>query len=75
MKAKEIERKLGPITENALTLQEYQKDDWLKVAKNMTWILSKLLQLEDFTDEQIISMGLRLDEWTVDWILLVGKRE
>jgi hypothetical protein len=39
----------------------------------MTWILTTLRQREDFTDEQIIIMGLRLDEWTVDCISLVGK--
>jgi hypothetical protein len=39
----------------------------------MTWILTTLRQREDFTDEQIIMIGLRLDEWTVDWISLVGR--
>jgi hypothetical protein len=32
-----------------------------------------LRQREYFTDEQIIIIGLRLDEWTFDWISLVGR--
>jgi hypothetical protein len=39
----------------------------------MTWILTTLRQREDLTDEKIIIMGLRLDEWTVNWISLVGR--
>jgi hypothetical protein len=39
----------------------------------MTWILTTLRQQENFTDEQIIIIGLRLDDLTVDWISLVGR--
>jgi hypothetical protein len=73
MQATYIEKKLVPIIEKAFTLQESRKDAWIKVVKQMTWVLTAFLHREYFTDEQLIIMGLRLDEWTIDRILLVGK--
>jgi hypothetical protein len=73
MQAKYIAEKLGDIIEKAFTLDKSRKDDWNEVTKKMTWILTTLRQREDFTDEQIVIIGLRLDEWTVDWISLVGR--
>jgi hypothetical protein len=64
---------LGGIIEKAFTLKTSHKDDWHEVTKKITWILTTLRQREDFTDEQIIIIGLCLDEWTVDWISLVGR--
>jgi hypothetical protein len=72
MQAKYIEEKFGDIIEKAFTLKKSRKDDWNEVTKKMTWILMTLRQRENFNDEQIIIIGLRLDEWTVDWISLVG---
>jgi hypothetical protein len=47
---------------------------WKNNARTVvTVILRTLRQREDFTDEQIIIIGLRLDEWTVNWISLVGR--
>jgi hypothetical protein len=68
IQAKDIEEKLVDIIEKASTLDKSRKDDWHEVTKNMTWILMTLRQSEDFTDEQIIIIGLHLDEWTVDLI-------
>jgi hypothetical protein len=73
MQAKDIEEKLGDIIEKAFLLEKSRKDDWHDVKKKMTWILTTLCQRKDFTDEKIIIMFLRLDEWTVDWISLVGR--
>jgi hypothetical protein len=73
LQAKDIEEKLGDIIEKAFTLDKSRKDDWNEVTKKMTWILTTLRQREDFTDEQIVIIGLRLDEWTVNWISLVGR--
>jgi hypothetical protein len=73
MQAKDIEERFGEIIEKALTLDKSHKDDWHEVTKKMTWVLTTLRQGEDFTDDQIIIIGLRLDEWTVDWISLVGR--
>jgi hypothetical protein len=39
----------------------------------MACILKTLHQREDFTDTQIVHIGLRLDEGAADWILIVGK--
>jgi hypothetical protein len=68
MQAKDIEEKLGAVIEKAFILKKSRKEYWLDVVKKMTWILMTLCQREDFTDEQIIIMGLHLDEWTADWI-------
>jgi hypothetical protein len=73
MQAKYIEEKLGDIIEKAYTLDKFRKDDWNEVTKKMTWILRTLRQREDFTDEQIVIIGLRLDEWIVNCISLVGR--
>jgi hypothetical protein len=62
MQAKYIEEKLGAVIEKAFILKKSRKNDWLNVVKKMTWILTTLRQREDFTDEQIIIIGLHLDE-------------
>jgi hypothetical protein len=64
---------LGAIIEKAFTLDKSRKDNWNEVTKKMIWILTTLRQREDFTDDQFVIIGLRLDEWTVDWILLIGR--
>jgi fructose-bisphosphate aldolase class 1 len=56
--AKTIEEQLVPIIENALTLQESRKDERIEVVKRMTWILMTLCQREDFTNVQIVIVGL-----------------
>jgi hypothetical protein len=55
---------LGDIIKKAFTLKKSRKDDWQ---------LTTLRQREDFTDEQIIIIGLLLVEWIVEWISLVGR--
>jgi hypothetical protein len=66
MQAKDIEEKLGGIIEKAFILGKSRKDDWHDVIRKMTRIFTTLHQREDFTDEQLIIKGLRLNEWTAN---------
>jgi hypothetical protein len=56
---------LAPIIKKALTLQEYRNDDWIEVVERMTSILTTLCQQKYFTDDQIVIVGIKIDEWTV----------
>jgi hypothetical protein len=72
--AKKVELQLPAIIAKALVLEGSKANDWANVINKLDWILTTLRQREDFTDAQINTMGLRIDEWKVTWIAFNGKK-
>jgi hypothetical protein len=63
--AKKVEHQLPAIIAKAMVLEVSKADDWVNVTTKLEWILITLRQREDFTDAQIETMSVMIDEWTV----------
>jgi hypothetical protein len=64
---------LPAIIAKALVLEGSKADDWVNVTTTLEWIPTTLRQREDFTDVQIDTMSLMIEEWKVSWIALNDK--
>jgi hypothetical protein len=71
--AKKVELKLPDIITKALVMEGSKAKYWVNLITKLEWILTTLIQRDDFMDAQIHASGLRMDEWTVRWIDLIGK--
>jgi hypothetical protein len=70
---KKVKLQLPAIISKAMLLEGSKENDWVNLTTKLEWILTTLRQREGFTDAQIKTMGLRIDEWAVTWIALNGK--
>jgi hypothetical protein len=63
--AKKVELKLTAIITKALVLEGSKTNEWVNVTTKLECMLTALRKREDFTDAQIHTVGLIIDEWTV----------
>jgi hypothetical protein len=73
-RANKVEQQLPAIIAKDIVLEGSKADDWANVTTKLEWIITTLRHREDFTDAQIDTMSLMIDEWTVSWIALNGKK-